>query len=286
MTIYLRGTAMSSKEVLRGDMGSREDQAVDQHRVRLDQLQARWDVELRNVAASFGIEGEGLSTGEIMQQLERVTCGDFVSSPEHASDKGMVIGCAGPGASGKGTLDKHMMGSHGFTKVINTTTRAMRHYERDGVEYHFVDEDEYQRRLDAGMLIGANDKPGRGRYGIGKTDLETGVQTGGCLVEESPANLLNALQETSGEATTMLLYILPPDPIMDTCARRLYGRSSENEDDRELTESDVESTLGDRQIDEFSVLATHAQYPGVRVVFVINDDLKESQAKLDALLSK
>lgn len=276
---------MVHKEVYKGgDMSSREDQAVDQHRVRLDQLQARWDVELRSVAASFGIQGENLTTGELMKELERVTCGEMLASKEQAEGKGLVVGCAGPGASGKGTLGDHAIEAHGFTRVINTTTRDQRHYEVDGVHYHFVDDAEYQRRLDAGLLLGANDKPGRGRYGIGKADLEAGVEAGGCLVEESPANLLNALQGISDQAPTMLLYILPPDPIMDTCARRLYGRSAAVEEERVLTENDVESTLGDRQIDEFATLARHGEYPGVRVVFLVNDQLEESKEKVDALL--
>jgi guanylate kinase len=276
---------MTSREVLRGDMSSREDKAVDQHRVRLDQLQARWDVELRKVAGSFGIDATELSTGELMQELERVTCGDLLSSPEHSDARGLVVGCAGPGASGKGTLGEHAIDAHGFTRVINTTTREQRHYEADGVHYHFVDEAEYLRRLDEGMLLGANDKPGRGRYGIGKSDLEAGVESGGCLVEESPVNLLNALQGISDQAPTMLLYILPPDPIMETCARRLYGRSSATEEDRVLTDNDVESTLGDRQIDEFATLQDHASYPGVRVVFLVNDQLEESKQKIDTLLA-
>jgi guanylate kinase len=278
---------MVHKEVYKGgDMSSREDQAVDQHRVRLDQLQARWDSALRDIAPTFGIDAAEMTTGELMKELERVSCGNFLSNPERIPGAAMVIGCAGPGASGKGTLDKRMVQGHGYSKVVNTTTRPMRNYEQQDVQYHFIDEEEYQRRLDAGMFLGANDKPGRGRYGIGKADLQAGVASGGCLLEENPFNLLGILQQQSAETPVLMLYILSPDPIMDTLACCLYIRSNEKEESkRELTEADVESTLGDRQIDEFGMLARHEEFPDVPVVFLVNDVLEESFQKIDALLS-
>lgn len=274
---------MVKKEQYTG-MESHEDRAIESHRARLDELQLRWDQELRRVAENFGIDPT-LDVPTLMQELEVSTCGEWVRDKEARADSGVVLGVAGPGASGKGTLGEHATDALGYGRVINTTTRDKRHYEEDGVHYHFVDDAEYQRRLEEGMLLGANDKHGRGRYGIGKVDLEAGVATGGCLIEENPINLLNALEGISGEANVVLLYILPPYPIMDTCARRLYGRSASNEVDRKLTTEDVESTLGDRQIEEFSVLADRREYPNVRVVFLINDELDESCAKMDTLFS-
>jgi guanylate kinase len=278
-----RKSNMVKKEVYTG-MVSREDQAIEVHRARLDQLQVRWDLELKKVAATFAIDPT-LDIADTMKELETLTCSEWLIQKEKDRDTGIVLGLAGPGASGKGTLGEYATINHGFGKVINTTTRDKRHYEVDGIDYHFVDPEEYQRRLDAGTLLGANDKPGRGRYGIGKDDLEAGIAKGGCLVEESPINLLKALEGMAAETTTVLMYILPPYPIMDTCARRLYGRSAKAEEDRILTIEDVESTLGDRQIDEFSALNSRADYPNVRVVFLINDELMDSQKKVDSLFS-
>lgn len=46
----------------------------------------------------------------------------------------------GPSASGKTELAKYLVSNYNFKKVITYTTRKKRVNEKDGIDYHFIDE--------------------------------------------------------------------------------------------------------------------------------------------------
>lgn len=49
----------------------------------------------------------------------------------------------GPSGSGKTTVEKELIKSHNFTKIVSSTTREIRDGEIDGVDYNFVSLDEF-----------------------------------------------------------------------------------------------------------------------------------------------
>lgn len=55
----------------------------------------------------------------------------------------MSVIIVGKQASGKNTLVNHLVESHGFRKVVTYTTRPKRPGEIDGVDYHFISEEEF-----------------------------------------------------------------------------------------------------------------------------------------------
>ena len=56
-----------------------------------------------------------------------------------------IITITGPSCSGKTTLARLLMDTGVFTEVISTTTRAMRSGEKNGVTYHFVTPEEFDK---------------------------------------------------------------------------------------------------------------------------------------------
>jgi guanylate kinase len=70
-----------------------------------------------------------------------------------ASPTALLI-LAGPAGVGKSTLcDRLVAEVPGFERVITATTRAPRPNEVDGRDYHFLSEDEFDRRLAAGDFL-------------------------------------------------------------------------------------------------------------------------------------
>lgn len=70
-----------------------------------------------------------------------------------ASPTALVI-LAGPAGVGKSTLcDRLVAEVPGFERVITATTRAPRPNEVDGRDYHFLSEEEFDRRLAAGDFL-------------------------------------------------------------------------------------------------------------------------------------
>lgn len=49
---------------------------------------------------------------------------------------------------GKDFLRNKLIKDYGFNPLVSYTTRPMRHGEVDGVDYHFIDEDEYAKDID------------------------------------------------------------------------------------------------------------------------------------------
>lgn len=68
---------------------------------------------------------------------------------------GKIVCLMGKSSSGKDTIYKKIIeqGLFGLQPIVPYTTRPVREGEQDGVEYHFTDEDGYQRLLRAGKIV-------------------------------------------------------------------------------------------------------------------------------------
>ena len=64
-----------------------------------------------------------------------------------------MILLAGPSASGKTEIAKILMKDFGIRKVVTHTTRPPRIGEKDGVDYHFVTREEFERLSETGEFV-------------------------------------------------------------------------------------------------------------------------------------
>ena len=72
--------------------------------------------------------------------------------PQKNYNKGMIV-LAGASASGKTEVAKELAKKYGITKVITTTTRAMRVNEIHGRDYFFVSKEEFERMVQDGRFV-------------------------------------------------------------------------------------------------------------------------------------
>ena len=63
----------------------------------------------------------------------------------------MII-LVGESASGKSTIEKILANKYGYKKTVSYTTRPPRQGEVNGIDYHFISEDEYIERFNAGFF--------------------------------------------------------------------------------------------------------------------------------------
>lgn len=68
---------------------------------------------------------------------------------------GKIVYLMGKSSSGKDTLFKELIRNNKFSykTIVSYTTRPIREGEKEGVEYHFVDEAGYKALYDAGKII-------------------------------------------------------------------------------------------------------------------------------------
>ena len=97
-----------------------------------------------------------------------------------------MIVLVGASASGKTEIAKKLFQTYHYHKCITTTTRPMRSYERQDIDYHFLTEDQFDQRLaeDAFYEVSMYH---HFRYGIQKKDV---LSNGVVIVEPQGANTL------------------------------------------------------------------------------------------------
>ena len=179
---------------------------------------------------------------------------------------GRLTVLSGPSGVGKGSVVQVLRSRHPDVWLsVSVTTRAPRPGERDGVEYFFVDQAEFDRMAAAGELL-EHDAHMGASYGTPRAAVEEQLAAGTPVLLE--IDLEGARQVRARMPTAQLVFLAPPS--FDELARRLVGRGTEDDAavrerlDRARTELAAE--------DEFDVV-------------VVNDDLETAADRLVALMS-
>src|SRR4051812_18213114 len=95
-----------------------------------------------------------------------------------------VFVITGPSGVGKGTLIRTLRERLPELELsVSATTRGPRPGESDGVDYHFLDDAEFQKRVDDGAFVEHAQYSGR-RYGTLREELRRRTQQGHPVVLE------------------------------------------------------------------------------------------------------
>jgi guanylate kinase len=178
---------------------------------------------------------------------------------------GRVFVITGPSGVGKGTLIRTLLERiPELGLAVSATTRAPRAGERDGVDYHFLSDAEFDRRVEAGEFVEHASYSGR-RYGTLREELDRRTRGGSPVVLEIEVQGARQVAERMPEAVR--IFIAPPSE--EALRARLIGRGT---DDPEQVEARLASAREElRAQGEFSHV-------------VVNDRLEDSVAALEALV--
>ncbi|WP_239309957.1 MULTISPECIES: guanylate kinase [unclassified Frankia] len=168
---------------------------------------------------------------------------------------------SGPSGVGKGTVVAEVRRRHPEVWVsVSCTTRAPRPGETEGVEYRFVDAEEFALMVKTGELLEHAMFAGHA-YGTPRAPLEARLAEGvPCLLE---IELQGARQVRSTMAGSRFVFLAPPS--WEELVRRLVGRGTEPPEviRRRLDRARIE-------------LAAEAEFDEV----VVNDDVTAAAARL------
>lgn len=106
---------------------------------------------------------------------------------------------------------------------VSATTRAPRPGERDGVEYHFLGREEFDRRVAAGEFVEHADYAGRS-YGTLRSELDRRVERGAPVVLEIEVQGARQIRRTLPDAVQV--FIAPPS--LESLRTRLVGRGTDD----------------------------------------------------------
>jgi guanylate kinase len=167
------------------------------------------------------------------------------SLPMHApSTSGTIFIISAPSGAGKTTLIERVRGFlPDLYFPVTMTTRRMRPGEREGVDYYFVSEEEFRRRIDAGELVEWTTVYGR-LYGVPRAEIERPLGEGKDLLFDI---------DTKGRETLVARYdnavsIFVAPPSLQALEERLRRRGANDGEDlaRRLAEAAGEMAKAER----------------------------------------
>jgi guanylate kinase len=122
---------------------------------------------------------------------------------------GRLCVISGPGGVGKGTVVRRLAQTRPDVAIsVSATTRDIRQGETDGVHYHFLSDDEFDRLADAGGFLEWAEFAGR-RYGTPWASVWEPLEAGKTLVLE--IEIQGALQVRQRFPDATLVFLAPPD---------------------------------------------------------------------------
>jgi guanylate kinase len=175
-----------------------------------------------------------------------------------------VFVITGPSGVGKGTLIAALRERRPELQLsISATTRAPRPGEEDGVEYYFLSDAEFDRRLVAKEFVEHASYAGH-RYGTFRGELDRRTRQGSPVVLE--IEVQGARQVREAIPAAVLIFIAPPS--IEVLRERLVARGL-----------DDEATIAERlAVAEVEIVAQR-EFPFV----IVNDVFADAVAKLESL---
>lgn len=139
--------------------------------------------------------------------------------------RGLLIVVSGPAGSGKGTVNSQLIATGDFVFSVSATTRAPRPGEINGVNYHFVSREEFQRRIDEDGFLEYTTYCDN-YYGTPLKEALAVLESGKNLILEIECDGAKNVKKIFPDA--VLIMLIPPSFAIQE--ERLRGRGTETEE--------------------------------------------------------
>jgi len=183
-------------------------------------------------------------------------------------ERGRLVVITGPSGAGKGTLIRRLVERRPDLEVaVSATTRPRRDAEVDGVDYHFLSEDEFVARIERGEFLEYVHYVSGHRYGTLRSEIARIRDAGKSCILELETEGARRVKELAPDALTIFV----TTPSFGELERRLRDRATES-----AGEIGERLELARRQTEEKD------DFEHV----VVNDDLERAVGELDRLIAR
>lgn len=182
-----------------------------------------------------------------------------------SSNSGTLFVVSAPSGAGKTSLLRALLDSEkDLVLSVSHTTRPPRPGERDGVDYHFVADDEFESMVGASEFLEHATVFGN-RYGTGRDQVNASLSSGVDVILEIDWQGARQIRQTMPESVQ--LFVLPPS--RDALGRRLRDRGT---DSGKVIEARLRAAGGD--------IAHFRDYD----YLVVNDDFDHALSGMRAVI--
>lgn len=179
----------------------------------------------------------------------------------------MLVVISGPSGAGKSTFVQALLASEPrLAYSVSTTTRPPRRGERNGAQYHFVSEAEFDRLVSAGAFVEWAVVHGH-RYGTRRDHLDAMLAAGQIPLLDIDVQGGMRVSELYG-TEVVSVFIFPPSWEVLESRLRARGTDGEAVISRRLANARTEIAFADRY-----------DY------FVVNDDLEAAVGRVRAIVT-
>ena len=140
--------------------------------------------------------------------------------------KGILLIVSGPAGSGKGTVVSKLISAHEEIALsVSATTRQPRPGEQNGVHYHFITKDDFEKRIKNGEILEYTTYC-ENYYGTPLKEVNEALLSGKDIILEIEVDGAMQVKKKLPEAVTVML--TPPDK--ETLENRLRSRGTETDE--------------------------------------------------------
>ncbi len=179
--------------------------------------------------------------------------------------RGLLFVLSSPSGAGKTTISRMVLDADdGIGLSVSATTRPIRPGERDHVDYHFVSDEEFDRRVAAGEFLEWAHVFGH-RYGTLKSEVTKQIEGGRDVLLDIDWQGTQQLKQVDPDIVRV--FILPPS--MEELERRLRERGT-----------DSDEVIANRMARSAAEISHWAEYDYV----LINDDAEHCRKLVHTIL--
>ena len=185
---------------------------------------------------------------------------------DREKETGNLIVISGPSGAGKDTVVKKLLETNNNIELsVSMTTRAPRKGEKEGVDYFYVSNEEFQKQIDEGNFLEYANVFGTNYYGTPKDKVLNNIKKGKDVI--LVIDIQGAIKVKEAMPESIFIFIMPPS--MKELKKRLIER------DTESSEKILERfKTAYKEINE----ATKYNY------VVINDQVEKAARKIECIL--
>lgn len=179
-------------------------------------------------AMKEGEDKEKDGMGTITASLQQTPAEPAATPDDDGTPRKRLVVLTGPAGVGKGTVENILRKNHpGVWVSVSATTRKPRPGEVNGVNYWFLDDQQFTDKEEAGDFLETATVHGLARYGTPLKPVQEHLAEGVPTILEIDLQGARRVKQRAKELGLEVVYVFIAPPSFDELVRRLKGRGTE-----------------------------------------------------------